>query len=517
MKVSKLPGWWGYPLAIVAVALATWLKYLAQPDIIPANIPILYFLAIVPAAIFFGFGPAVLSCFLSIIAYDYFFILPLHTLGSGYIKDIPILVIFLIVGILFSILASNLRQERNVAREEVATRKQAEKELLEHRDHLEDLVEDRTIELQNANINLSNELTERKKVEETLRENEEKLKNSELRYRRLFETAQDAILILNGDTGQIIDANPFIKDLLGYSIEELLGKNLWHIGEFKDTLASKISSQQLQDDGYIRYEDLPLVTKDGRIIAVEVVANSYHVDHIKVIQCNIRDITERKKAEQVKDEFIGMVSHELQTPVTVVIGAIHTALTEGISPEDAKMLLEDAVSAAESLSNLVSNLLELSRVKANRLSIKKAPIDVSETIRRIIEKYKDFSPDHEIVADIPVPLPLVPGDELRIERILINLIENAVKYSPNGGQITVSAQHHDGYITVSVKDNGIGISLADQARIFQPFERLETSRGTAGVGLGLAVCSRLIEAHGGKIWVESELGQGSTFSFTLPL
>jgi PAS domain S-box-containing protein len=122
---------------------------------------------------------------------------------------------------------------------------------------------------------------------------------SEARYRRLFETAQDAILILDGDTGKIIDANPFIRNLLGYSLEELLGKSMWEIGTLRDTLASKLSYQQLRESGYVRYDNLPLVTRDGLQIAVEVVANAYLVDHHKVIQCNIRDMTERKHAEEV--------------------------------------------------------------------------------------------------------------------------------------------------------------------------------------------------------------------------
>jgi PAS domain S-box-containing protein len=121
------------------------------------------------------------------------------------------------------------------------------------------------------------------------------LLSSEARYRRLFETAQEAILILDGDTGKIIDANPFIKDLLGYSMEELLGKSMWEIETLRDTLASKLSYKQLHDSGYVRYENLPLVAKDGRQIAVEVVANAYVVDHQKVIKCNIRDITDRKR------------------------------------------------------------------------------------------------------------------------------------------------------------------------------------------------------------------------------
>jgi PAS domain S-box-containing protein len=123
------------------------------------------------------------------------------------------------------------------------------------------------------------------------------LAESEVRYRRLFETAQDAILILDGDTGQIVDANPFLRDLLGYSPEELLGKELWQIGLFQDIEASRAAFRQLQEKGYIRYEDLPLETKHGIRREVEFVSNVYEVGRQQVIQCNIRDITDRKQAE----------------------------------------------------------------------------------------------------------------------------------------------------------------------------------------------------------------------------
>ena len=126
-----------------------------------------------------------------------------------------------------------------------------------------------------------------------------KLRFSELRYRRLFETAQDGILILNADTGKITDANPFLKEILSYSQEDLLGKELWQIGVFKDIKESKAAFFELQEKGYIRYKDLPLQTKDGRSIDVEFVSNVYTVEGQKVIQCNIRDISDRKKAEDL--------------------------------------------------------------------------------------------------------------------------------------------------------------------------------------------------------------------------
>ena len=140
-------------------------------------------------------------------------------------------------------------------------------------------------------------------------------------------------------------------------------------------------------------------------------------------------------------------------------------------------------------------------------------------IQDTVEEIKRQSSAHQFVVDVPRKLPPVYADPLRLERILYNLLENAVKYSPQGEEIRVSVKPEKEHLIISVSDRGIGMSSADQAKLFGPFQRLEESRleGVKGLGLGLLVCRRLVEAHGGRIWVESELGRGSTFFFTLPL
>ncbi|HSR12765.1 MAG TPA: sigma 54-interacting transcriptional regulator, partial [Thermodesulfobacteriota bacterium] len=156
------------------------------------------------------------------------------------------------------------------------------------------------------------------------RKSEEALKISEIRYRRLFESAQDGILILDAETGQISDVNPFLEEMLGYSHDEFLGKKLWEIGPFKNVAASKTAFSELQDQGYVRYNDLPLETKEGRPIAVEFVSNVYLVDHRKVIQCNIRDITERKHIA----EALQKAHDELERRVEERTVELRTALSQ---------------------------------------------------------------------------------------------------------------------------------------------------------------------------------------------
>ncbi len=239
--------------------------------------------------------------------------------------------------------------------------------------------------------------------------------------------------------------------------------------------------------------------------------------HATSLVGTVADITERRKLDQMKDDFIGMVSHELKTPITVVIGGIYTAMTKGISQQEAQELLQNAASSADSLAIIVDNFLELSRAKANRLMINKELIDIAEFMQETTRKLKGKSAIHRLVLNVPKKLPEISADRMRLERILENLIDNAIKYSPKGGDVTISVQQKDDCLLVGVKDQGIGISAEDQSRLFRQFERLETTKEIAGVGLGLNVCHRLVEVHGGRIWVKSEPDKGSTFLFTLPL
>jgi len=232
------------------------------------------------------------------------------------------------------------------------------------------------------------------------------------------------------------------------------------------------------------------------------------------------DITERKKLEQLKDEFIGLVSHELRTPLTVIGGCLSTLLTEWnrLSPSEVQQLFKDALLESESLSHLIENLLELSRAQAQQLTLYSEVIDVKTLVRETLAKIKRQAPSHQFSTSIPDKLPSINGDPLRIERILYNLLDNAAKYSPPGSQIEVSVNAEPERLVIGVSDHGKGLSSSEQARIFGPFQRLENSRPdqARGAGLGLMVCRRLVEAHGGEIWVESKKGRGSTFFFSLP-
>ena len=360
-------------------------------------------------------------------------------------------------------------------------------------------------------------MSERRRAEEALQE-------SEKRYRVLYEEAPNAYFSVGTD-GYIERANISATELLGYSLDELVGRPVFDL--YADTPDGKAKAQEVFQrflaGEEIRNEELEMSRADGGNLWISLSVRPIRDKEGRVIASRsvVTDITKRKKLDQLKDDFIGLVSHELRSPLTVITGAVNTILAEGerLSSEETRQLLNDAAFEAESLSHLLSNLLELSRVQADRLFLNAEPINIKKVIQGNLEEIKCQSSAHQFTVDLPDTLPPVHADPLRLERILHNLLENAVKYSPQGSEIRVSARVEEKHLVIGVSDQGIGISLNDQAKLFRSFQRLEESSldGVRGLGLGLLVCRRLVEAHGGRIWVESEPGRGSTFLFTLPL
>jgi len=354
-----------------------------------------------------------------------------------------------------------------------------------------------------------------KEVEEALRKSEENFHDS-------LERSPLGICIVTAEE-EILYANRAMLDVYGYSsVEELravLAKDHY-------TPESYAGYQERKDkrkpgDFVPSNYEISIVRKDGEVQHLAVSRAEVTWNGERQFQVLYQDITERKKLDQLKDEFIGLVSHELRTPLTVITGAVNTVLTEGarLSPKETHQLLQDAALETDSLSHLLGNLLELSRVQANRLLLNTEAVSVIRVIQDTVDKIRRQSLAHQFILDIPKKLPAVYADQLRLERILYNLIDNAVKYSPQGGEVRVFVKPEEERLVIGISDQGIGISLSDQAKLFGPFQRVEQSKldGIRGLGLGLLVSRRLVEAHGGRIWLESEPERGSTFFFTLPL
>jgi PAS domain S-box-containing protein len=368
------------------------------------------------------------------------------------------------------------------------------------------------------------------------------LEVSELRYRRLFETAQDGILILDADSGKIIDVNPFLLDLLDYPFESIIGLQLWEIGLFEDIAANQAAFEQLRTEEYIRYENHPLRTKAGKQIQVEFVSNVYFVGSAKVIQCNIRDISVRAEfqaaskshadtvelAGRARDQVIAVLSHELRTPLGAISSMIDL-LEMGHDPvgmPDQTVLppLFDKSALAfirrnvQSLVRLVTELLDSTHIANEPLGLELVKLDAHEVIRFALKNLQNQRKGAGIGIDLRLQArhSQIRADSGKLEQVLSNLIGNALKFTPQGGKVSiVTRDEASAKLVIEVSDTGIGIPAAALSRIFSPFEQGDSSIHSryGGLGLGLSIARTLMKAQGGTLEVESEgPGQGAKFT-----
>ncbi len=547
----------------------------------------------------------------------------------------------------------------------------------------------------------------------------ETLRLSDARYRRLFETAQDGILILDAATGQVVDANPFMKDLLGYSQEEFVGRKLWEIGPFKGEDASKSAFAELQVNDRLHYEGLPLETKDGRRVEVEFISNAYEVDATRLIQCNIRDITERmrvnqalaaankelafqveekskradelaviveertaankelafqveekskradelaviveertaankelafqvreksKRADELAEiveertaadvelayqveekskragelavinkertaadvelayqveekgkradelavineertaadvelayqvrekskradelaviveertaankelafqveekgkradelvlinteltrsnaeleQFAYVATHDLQEPLRAVASCVQLLQKryEGQLDERADEFITHAVDGTKRMQTLINDLLAYSRISTHAQSF--ASTDCNVVLQEALANLMVAIEESGAVVTRDA-LPTVSGDATQLTQLFQNLVGNALKFrGQRPPRIHIGAAREAGEWKFAVADNGIGMEPQYFERVFLVFQRLHTRREYQGTGIGLAICKKVVERHGGRIWAESEPGEGATFCFTIP-
>ena len=363
---------------------------------------------------------------------------------------------------------------------------------------------------------------------------ETSLHNSEARFRRLFETAQDGVLILDAKTGQIKEVNQFLIDTLGYSREELLTKKLWEVNAFVDIEKSKNAFKLTQKNGSVTYENIPLQTKDGLLIKVEFVSNVYTIHHHTIIQCNIRNITDRKNIELIKEnrrllqeekakiDFMAEANHELRTPLAIIKGNVDIILREsrGKAARYADKALRDIDEEVKHLMAILSDLALLissnSEVRRQALHNK---IDFEKLLDPVIRRCRIISAKKNITVRKKIGKTSMIGDRKYLEKLFLNLIKNAISYGKKGGWVLVEVINKKNEVLIRVSDNGIGIAKEDIPKIFSRFYRVNKTHAVDGkhTGLGLAISQQVVEVHKGVISVQSDgLGKGSIFSVSLP-
>jgi PAS domain S-box-containing protein len=378
-------------------------------------------------------------------------------------------------------------------------------------------------------MNVLLDITDTKRVEAAV-------KVSEIRYRRLFETAKDGILILDAESARITDANPFIAELLGYSHADLIGKELWQIGLFKDVDESKAAMRELQENRYIRYEDIPLETKEGRRIDVEFVSNVYSEDHQSVIQCNIRDITERKRlenklkqiaverseADRRKDEFLAMLAHELRNPLAPIRNALQIMRLTGGNAEAVASASEMMERQVGQMVRLVDDLLDVSRISRGKIELRRGRIELASAVNHAVEAIRTLVQlmEHKLIVTLPSQPLYLNADPTRLAQVVGNILNNACKFTDKGGHISLTVEQDGPQAVIRVRDTGVGIAAEQLPFIFDMFMQIDTSleRSVGGLGIGLMLVKNLVEMHDGTVEVHSAgVGHGTEFVVRLPI
>jgi PAS domain S-box-containing protein len=379
------------------------------------------------------------------------------------------------------------------------------------------------------------DISERKKADR-------KLKESESKFRILAEQSFNMIFINTGS--HIAYVNRKCEELLGYSKEEFYAPEFNFLNiiapESRDLVLHNFDLRK-QGKEISSYE-YTLITKDGRKIESIISMSTITYRNKKAFMGTVTDITERKRMEQrnlslyqqekkqrqelqeearARGMFIDVLAHELRTPLTPIlacVGMLNELIDDKVSVQG--RLAANVYTSSQVLSARLEELLELARYSRGTFKLEKRPVDADKYLNTVLSRFKPSIDQHGQILSIEIApnLPIIEIDPSRLEQVIINLLSNASKFSPQGGRITFRARTQEGQLLVEVQDEGIGISPEEALHIFQPYHRVEQDRlKRPGLGLGLAVAKQIVEAHNGKIWVVGNVDRGSTFGFSVPI
>ncbi|MBK8417918.1 GAF domain-containing protein [Candidatus Villigracilis saccharophilus] len=342
-----------------------------------------------------------------------------------------------------------------------------------------------------------------------------RIQKAHQRYLELFEDSVDMILITDWE-GTVLESNRQAVLLSGYSKEELRALSIDQLHEVKWNRTG-LNFETLRRYDECTYES-GLLKKDGSSIPIEVHARRVEFEETDSIQWIVQDVTERKELDALRDDMIAMIYHDIRSPLGNVVSSLE--MMGELMPVDETLtsMLNIARNSTARIQRLVNSLLDINRLESGHQIIDQNSIDPQALIR---ESIRDVIPAatgrQQIIENNMTVLPLIWVDVDMIHRVFINLLENAIKFTPVAGRIRISAQTDGVFVKFSINDNGPGIPPADRERIFDKFIRVRGRDRTVGLGLGLAFCRLAVHGHGGEIWVESEPGKGSTFWLTLPV
>ena len=344
------------------------------------------------------------------------------------------------------------------------------------------------------------------------------LQAAEERFAGLFQDSLDPILLTNLD-GIITEANKKALEFFGF--DEMVGMKVTRVHRTGTGFLGSDRFRHLTGGREITYQT-SITTKSGAEVPMEVHAKAIRRGGQEFIQWIQHDLSERIALEELRNDMVSMIVHDLRSPLGNIISSLDVLKNFLPKTDDSPLALWTiATRSAARLSRLVDSLLDMRRLEAGQVVLNRTQTNLNTLINEAAEQVQPAAEgkDTALRVEVPPRLPYVNIDGDMIRRVMINLMDNAVKYTPRGGSIFITAKASIQEVTISIRDNGPGIPPSEHTKVFNKFSRLERGRESApkGLGLGLAFCRLAVEAHGGRIWVESALGRGSTFNFTLPI
>jgi two-component system, sensor histidine kinase and response regulator len=377
---------------------------------------------------------------------------------------------------------------------------------------------------------------ERTQQYKALRERDLQLGESEEKFRRVFETSADAIVITRTVDDHIIDVNREFAERTGFSREEVIGRPPAELDLWDDREEAKLLSDEIKAAGFARNVEGHFRMRNGERVTALISSVRATINGQECVISAVRDVTELRKAHEAlvaarevalaaseaKSQFLSCMSHEIRTPLNVILGSADLLTDTQLGPEQ-RHYVDRVINNGSNLLELLNSILDLTRVESGQLSLEQAPFNVAELTERVADTLAIRTRESQVelvvrcAADLPATL---IGDALRLNQVLTNLVGNAIKFTEHGEVVVAierDTQSRDpGALRFSVSDTGIGIAPEKLTSIFSPFAQADssTTRKYGGSGLGLAIVERLVRLMGGRVWVESEVGKGSTFHFT---
>ncbi len=378
---------------------------------------------------------------------------------------------------------------------------------------LERRVAERTAELEVAVSNLHAQISQRAKIEAALRE-------SEQRYRRLVELSPDAVLVIS-EAGLLYANDAAVRLFGARSGSELLDvKPLRLVHPAEHGRAADALRDLLGSGGVLPRCEVRFMRLDGTQIDAEITGAAVNFDGRPAVQLLVRDVSQRRAVERMKDELLSVVSHELRTPLTSLRGSLGLLASGllGPVPERGQRMLEIATCNADRLIRLLNDVLDLERMRSGRMTLEPRPRTARSLIDEAVSEMRGLAETAGVHLSLYTIEGTVNVDSDRIVQVLTNLLSNAIKFSPREAEVRLSTRAMGDVVRFSVADRGRGIPADYLETIFERFRQVDASdaRIEGGTGLGLAICRSIVQQHGGRLWAESTLGFGSTFYLELP-